>query len=347
MPTKTWACHRECLNLERIINDDLVQNYDPLHSWPLSTLVSALPVVTLFFALVVLKTAGVGGGPGGAADGRVLAIVVFGMPRAMVAAAGGLGVIFGLLRIAWIIVASIFLYNVAVETGPVPGDEGIDRGAVDRQAAATDPDRLLLRGVPGRHRRRRGAGGDRRLVPDRPGLRPVPGGDALPAGQHGAGGLGGRRQPDPHAGDRHRAARAGPQRHDRADPAPAVGDPAALAGPQHGRLARDPRGLAGPGRQRPLVRGDAVLLVELPGIRAGRHRRRAVLAGRDGRLPQGLAAGTILENPAGSDEEDATSHPDRRDPTPLGLGGAQGLVAVPAGLGAHLRLGAAAGRPAT
>ena len=32
------------------------QNYDPLHAWPLSTLVSTLPVVTLFFSLVVLKT---------------------------------------------------------------------------------------------------------------------------------------------------------------------------------------------------------------------------------------------------------------------------------------------------
>ena len=39
------------------------------------------------------------------------------MPATLVAAAGGLGVIFGLLRIAWIIVASIFLYNIAVETG--------------------------------------------------------------------------------------------------------------------------------------------------------------------------------------------------------------------------------------
>src|SRR5678816_1209130 len=30
------------------------QRYDPLGSWPLSTLVSALPVLTLFFVLIVL-----------------------------------------------------------------------------------------------------------------------------------------------------------------------------------------------------------------------------------------------------------------------------------------------------
>jgi hypothetical protein len=32
------------------------QTYDPLHSWPLSTLVSTLPVVTLFFSLFVLMS---------------------------------------------------------------------------------------------------------------------------------------------------------------------------------------------------------------------------------------------------------------------------------------------------
>jgi lactate permease len=93
------------------------QNYDPLHAWALSTLVSALPVVTLFFALVVLKARVWAAALSGLLMAVALALIVFGMPAAMVAAAGGLGVIFGLLRIAWIIVASIFLYNIAVETG--------------------------------------------------------------------------------------------------------------------------------------------------------------------------------------------------------------------------------------
>src|SRR5262249_45582265 len=93
------------------------QDYDPLHSWPLSTLISALPVVTLFFALVVLKLRVWAAALAGLLMAVALAIGVFGMPAMLVAAAGGLGVIFGLLRIAWIIVASIFLYNIAVETG--------------------------------------------------------------------------------------------------------------------------------------------------------------------------------------------------------------------------------------
>jgi lactate permease len=39
------------------------------------------------------------------------------MPAPLVAAATGSGVVFGLSRIAWIIVASLFLYNLACETG--------------------------------------------------------------------------------------------------------------------------------------------------------------------------------------------------------------------------------------
>jgi lactate permease len=93
------------------------QNYDPLHVWQLSTLVSALPVIVLFFALVVLRLRVWAAAFCGLSVAVGLALAVFRMPPSMVAAAGALGVLFGLLRIAWIIVASIFLYHIAVETG--------------------------------------------------------------------------------------------------------------------------------------------------------------------------------------------------------------------------------------
>jgi lactate permease len=93
------------------------QNYDPLHAWPFSTLVSALPVATLFFVLVVLKARVWVAALAGFLMAVALALAVFRMPLGLVLSAGALGVVFGLLRIAWIIVASIFLYHVAVETG--------------------------------------------------------------------------------------------------------------------------------------------------------------------------------------------------------------------------------------
>jgi lactate permease len=93
------------------------QTYDPFNFWPLSTFVSALPVLTLFFVLVVLKRRVWVAALSGMAVAIVLALTVFNMPAAMAAAACVHGFIFGVLRIAWIIVGSIFLYNIAVETG--------------------------------------------------------------------------------------------------------------------------------------------------------------------------------------------------------------------------------------
>ena len=143
------------------------------------------------------------------------------------------------------------------------------------------------------------------------------------------------------AGDRHRAARAGPERHDRANPAAALGDPAALAGPQHGRLARDP---ARSGRPWPSAasrsRGCSSTgrTTRNPGWSTSSppcSRSLAMVAFLKVWQPR-----TILENPAGPDEAEAGDlAPRRHDPAPLDLDGAQGMVAVPAGLGVHLRLG--------
>jgi lactate permease len=93
------------------------QRYDPLGWWPLSTLASALPVLTLFFFLLRLRKAVWVSALAGWVVAVVLAVALFRMPPALVSAASGHGVVFGFLRIAWIIVGSLFLYNVAVETG--------------------------------------------------------------------------------------------------------------------------------------------------------------------------------------------------------------------------------------
>jgi lactate permease len=93
------------------------QNYDPYNYWPLSTAVSALPVLTLFFVLVVLKKRVWISALSGMLMAVLLALLIFKMPAPLVLTASAHGFIFGLLRIAWIIVASIFLYNIACETG--------------------------------------------------------------------------------------------------------------------------------------------------------------------------------------------------------------------------------------
>src|SRR5207248_1962247 len=93
------------------------QVYDPLNNRLLSTAVSALPVLTLFFVLVGLKKRVWVSALSGLLVAVSLALFIFKMPPVLVVTAAGHGFIFGLLRIAWIVVGSIFLYNVATETG--------------------------------------------------------------------------------------------------------------------------------------------------------------------------------------------------------------------------------------
>lgn len=93
------------------------QNYDPLHFWPLSTLVAALPVLILFFVLLVLKKKVWISALCGFIVAAVLAASVLGMPALMISNAALHGFVFGFFQIAWIIIASIFLYNISLETG--------------------------------------------------------------------------------------------------------------------------------------------------------------------------------------------------------------------------------------
>jgi L-lactate permease len=93
------------------------QIYDPLNAWPLSTAMAALPVVTLFFVLVVLRQRVWVSALAGMLVAIATALLIFGMPSALIGNAALLGVVFGMTRVAWIIVASMFLYSIAVETG--------------------------------------------------------------------------------------------------------------------------------------------------------------------------------------------------------------------------------------
>ena len=74
-------------------------------------------MLTLFFVLIVLKKRVWIAALSGMLMAVLLAAAVFQMPASMIANASLHGFVFGFLRIAWIIIASIFLYNVAVETG--------------------------------------------------------------------------------------------------------------------------------------------------------------------------------------------------------------------------------------
>src|SRR5882724_4123224 len=93
------------------------QVYDPLGHWWLSTLIATLPILVLFVLLAGLKVKPHWCAIAGAATAVAVAIVFFKMPPALAAISFGYGVAFGLLKIAWIVLAAVFLYDISVETG--------------------------------------------------------------------------------------------------------------------------------------------------------------------------------------------------------------------------------------
>src|SRR5262245_41076371 len=94
-----------------------LQHYDPLHQPILSTLVAALPVIILFYLLVVRRALAPWAAGGGALAALMIAILVYRMPAAMAGMAFISGALFGLLPICWTILNAMFLYNITVETG--------------------------------------------------------------------------------------------------------------------------------------------------------------------------------------------------------------------------------------
>jgi lactate permease len=93
------------------------QVYDPLGHWWLSTLVAALPIIVLFSLLAGLKVRPHWCAIAGAATAMAVAIVFFKMPAALAGVSFAYGVAYGVLKIAWIVLAAVYLYDISVETG--------------------------------------------------------------------------------------------------------------------------------------------------------------------------------------------------------------------------------------
>ena len=93
------------------------QNYSPLSSTVLCTILAALPVIVLFYLLVVRRSLVPLAAAGGAVAALAVAIGIYGMPAGMASMAFVSGALFGLVPICWTIVNAMFLYNITVETG--------------------------------------------------------------------------------------------------------------------------------------------------------------------------------------------------------------------------------------
>src|SRR4051794_11990941 len=100
----------------RLVNP-WTQNFAPLGNPVLSTIAAAVPVCTLFFFLAVRRTTAWKAALFGFLAALIVAVGIFRMPVHMVAGAVATGLVFGWFRIAWIVVAAVFVYEVSVESG--------------------------------------------------------------------------------------------------------------------------------------------------------------------------------------------------------------------------------------
>ncbi|HEV8074842.1 MAG TPA: lactate permease LctP family transporter, partial [Candidatus Acidoferrum sp.] len=93
------------------------QVYDPAGIWWVSTLIAALPIVVLFTLLAGLKVKPHWCAIAAAFTAVMLATLVFKMPALLAGSAFAYGVAYGILKIAWIVLAAVYLYDISVETG--------------------------------------------------------------------------------------------------------------------------------------------------------------------------------------------------------------------------------------
>jgi lactate permease len=95
------------------------QNYDPMGSLLISTLVALIPIIFFFWALAVKKMKGHVAGLSTVVIAIIISVVAYGMPTGMAVTSTIYGGLTGLWPIGWIVINAVFLYKITVKTGQI------------------------------------------------------------------------------------------------------------------------------------------------------------------------------------------------------------------------------------
>src|SRR5437762_150779 len=90
---------------------------DPFNSIGLSALVAVLPILFIFWALIIKKMKGYQASLSATAIALLIAIFVYGMPVKLAFLSTAHGALYGLFPICWIIISAVFLFNITVQSG--------------------------------------------------------------------------------------------------------------------------------------------------------------------------------------------------------------------------------------
>ena len=93
------------------------QVIDPLNNIFLSALVAVLPIIFIFWALIIKKMKGYWASLLTTGIALIIAIVIYQMPVKLALLSTFHGALYGLFPICWIIISAVFLFNLTVESG--------------------------------------------------------------------------------------------------------------------------------------------------------------------------------------------------------------------------------------
>ena len=93
------------------------QVIDPFNSIALSVLVAAVPILFIFWALIIKKMKGYQASLIATGLAMIIAILVYGMPVKLALLSATHGAVYGLFPICWLVLMAVFLFNVTVKSG--------------------------------------------------------------------------------------------------------------------------------------------------------------------------------------------------------------------------------------
>ncbi|GAA4311840.1 lactate permease LctP family transporter [Compostibacter hankyongensis] len=111
------------------------QPVDPLHNLVLSALIAVIPIVFIFWVLIIKKVKGYKASLMGLAVALLIAVLIYRMPVKLALLSTVHGALYGIFPICWIVITVIFLFNITLKSGQFE--------IIKHSMAAITPDRRL------------------------------------------------------------------------------------------------------------------------------------------------------------------------------------------------------------